>query len=51
MADLSNFKRGQIVGAPMAGASETKPAELSCSVSLFNGISTFAAYLMPKPSF
>ena len=28
MADLSVFKRGQIVGARMAGASITKTAEL-----------------------
>ena len=28
MTDLSNFKRGQIVGSRMAGASVTKPAEL-----------------------
>ena len=28
MADLSNFKRDQIVDAPMAGASVTKTAEL-----------------------
>ena len=28
MADLSDFKRGQIVSAPMASASLTKAAEL-----------------------
>ena len=28
MADLFDLKRGQIVGAPMAGASITKTAEL-----------------------
>ena len=28
MADLSDFKRGQIIGAPMAGASVTKTAEI-----------------------
>ena len=28
MVDLSNFKRGQIVGARMAGANVTKTAEL-----------------------
>ena len=28
MADLSNFKRGQIVGVRMVGASVTKTAEL-----------------------
>ena len=28
MADLSNFKRGQIVGARMAGASVTKTTKL-----------------------
>ena len=28
MADLSNFKRGQFVGARMAGASVTKTTEL-----------------------
>ena len=28
MADLSDFKRGQFVGAHMAGASVTKMAEL-----------------------
>ena len=28
MADLSDFKRGQIVGARMAGASGTKTTEL-----------------------
>ena len=28
MADLSDFKRGQIVSVPMAGASVTKTAEL-----------------------
>ena len=28
MTDLSDFKRGQIFGARMTGASVTKPAEL-----------------------
>ena len=30
MADLSDFKRGQIIGACMAGASVTKTAEFFC---------------------
>ena len=28
MADISDFKRGQIVGSRMTGANETKTAEL-----------------------
>ena len=32
MANLSEFKRGQIVGARMAGARVTKTAELFCVV-------------------
>ena len=44
MTDRSDFKRGQIVGAHMAGTSVTKNAELFCGA-----MSTVSKVMTEKP--
>ena len=50
MADLADFKSGQIVGACMAGANDTKTRWIICwLVGWSYDISTLAGYLTPNP--
>jgi hypothetical protein len=41
MGDLSDFERGQIVGARLAGASVTKTAQFGATVSKFMSAYTY----------